>query len=189
MLSAMAGDASVYGSNMASHMPHLQFLARHWSWDCVVELGVGRGWSTLALAYGVLQSGTGHAITSYDLNPKAGEKVRALLPQELLKSWKFEVSDSRKAAGRYADGTVSLLFLDTSHTFKDTLEELEAWTPKLHPQGVLCGHDYLLHEHPDWRSTSGVKQAVDLWKPKMPGHAFYLNPADFGLFVFFPRVP
>ena len=49
MFRGMAGGANDPSSRMASHMPALYVLTREWSLGHVVELGVGNGWSTVAL--------------------------------------------------------------------------------------------------------------------------------------------
>ena len=58
------------------------------------------------------------------------------------------------AAGRFADGSLDMVFLDPQHTRPATKADIEAWLPKLRPDGVLCLHDYLHDMFP------GVTEAV-----------------------------
>lgn len=60
--------------------------------------------------------------------------------------------DSAKAAARFADGSVDLLFLDADHAYEAVRRDLLAWLPKIRPGGILCGHDYT------WKE--GVRRAL-----------------------------
>lgn len=156
----MAGDAREGGSRIAAHLPTIYALAKQ-SIGPIVELGVGRGWSTAALLAGAVE--TGRKLYSYDWNGGArGVALRSMGLSEKVgfaTSWEFKVSDSSKAAANWAPESVGLWFLDTTHTYAKTKHELEAWWPKMLPNGIMCGHDYLLHER--WGSQAGVKTAVD----------------------------
>jgi len=45
--------------------------------------------------------------------------------------------------------TPNLLFLDALHKNPSDWDILEAWLPRIAPGGIICGHDYGLHEFPD----------------------------------------
>jgi hypothetical protein len=62
--------------------------------------------------------------------------------------------DSVAAARHIPDG-MDLVFIDGDHTAQGVLRDLNAWWPKVTPEGLCTGHDY---GHPDY---PGVKQAVD----------------------------
>ncbi len=49
------------------------------------------------------------------------------------------------------------VFIDADHSYEGCKADIEAWVPKLKPDGLLCGHDY---ENPDCPQF-GVKRAVD----------------------------
>jgi predicted O-methyltransferase YrrM len=190
MFRGMTGDAATCGSDMRGHMAMLYLLARHWSSGLTVELGVGRGFSTMSLLAGVAEAG--RKLDSYDIDPDA--KGRALkymaLPEgdPILGAWTFHHGWSVPAAGDFKDQTISLMFLDTSHRLDDVRKELAAWEPKMLPDGVICGHDYFLHEDPEWREMSGVKTAVDEFA-EMHKSRFHLQvfPHDRGFFILWPR--
>jgi len=165
LLQGMAGDACKIGSEMAEHMPTLYMLAHQWSFGHIVELGVHRGWSTTALFAGATASGA--RLISYDKNPGVrgalAKNLCLVADSPLLSSWEFRCKDSVAAAADFPDGSVSLWFLDTLHTLDQTRKELAAWYPKIHPDGIMCGHDYLLESYmmgPN-EVICGVKQAVD----------------------------
>lgn len=45
--------------------------------------------------------------------------------------------------GRWvATAIVDFVYIDSSHTYQETLAEIEAWWPTLSPGGILAGHDY-----------------------------------------------
>lgn len=50
-------------------------------------------------------------------------------------------------------GPAHLVFVDADHSYEAVKDDIEAWLPCLHPEGILCGHDYVAY--------AGVKQAVD----------------------------
>lgn len=74
---------------------------------------------------------------------------------------KVTQASSVPAADAYADGSVSFVYLDTSHQYGLTMEELAAWWPKVRSDGGwLCGDDY---------DTPGVRRALaDTFQPS--GH-------------------
>jgi predicted O-methyltransferase YrrM len=185
----MAGDAREYGSSMAAHMPTLHLLAGHWSFGEIVELGVGRGWSTVSFLAAL--AGTPKRLRSFDIEPARHSAVvqASGVPAEVLgQCWDFKVSDSVEAAQKLADQSVSLLFVDTTHTYEKTKQELEAWLPKMHPAGVICGHDYYLYQHEAWASVSGVHTAVDEFAARYKDRfRLQLIPNDFGLFILWPK--
>lgn len=59
---------------------------------------------------------------------------------------------SIEASKLFDDNFFDAIFIDASHEYKDVLEDLIHWYPKVKNNGIISGHDY------DW---GGVKQAVD----------------------------
>lgn len=189
VFSGMAGDARLDGSGMAAHMPTLHMLASLWSWGHVVEAGVGRGWSTVSLLSSLVP--LGRKLVSYDIDP--GRPAAAIKNWGVagndpsIASWDFRVKPAVQAAGDFQDASVSLFFLDTSHTYDATKAELRAWLPKIHPHGVICGHDYLLYKRPEF-AQSGVHLAVDEFaRDHQDRFRLQVLPHDEGLFVLWPK--
>lgn len=54
-------------------------------------------------------------------------------------------ADSQDAARYFPDGGLDYIYLDARHTFDAVTADLEAWWPKLAPDGLLMGHDYANH--------------------------------------------
>ncbi|MGE0816505.1 MAG: class I SAM-dependent methyltransferase [Vicinamibacterales bacterium] len=181
-------DAGRDGVRLSAHLMTLYALARTASGP-VVECGVGAGFSTLALLAGAAEANG--SVTSYDV--RAGTRDAALGTIGLaagdarLRHWTFCEKGSREGAEDWPDGVLGLLFLDTTHAYADTQEELRAWAPRLQPTGIICGHDYLLHLDPRWTST-GVKRAVDEFVSAFEGtYQLVIHRRDHGLFMLLPR--
>lgn len=182
MWKGMAGGARETGSDMAGHMPTLYVLARMFGFGRLVELGVSKGFSTVALLAGA--ASVDAPLTSYDRNPECepwAKETMGLPPDhQLLSLWRFRQKDSVAAAAEHTEASVSLLFLDTDHTLPVTRAELAAWLPKIHPKGAIAGHDYCL-------KGAGVAQAVgELVKVTGARFRLHVSPHDQGFFILFP---
>lgn len=192
---AMDEPYAIKGFDIASHLPLLYVLAQQTPGQ-VVELGVGNGYSTIALLAGSRSLGYWHKggptfpyLVSYDIDPTAEGRAKEIVGPNTW-GWKFIVKDSTAAAADFKDGDVGLLFIDTLHTYEKTKEELEAWLPKMEPNGIMCGHDYLLHLHEEkmWATLSGVHIAVDEFAKKHSDRfRLQIFPNDRGLWVFWPE--
>lgn len=60
---------------------------------------------------------------------------------------------STRAALRFHDHTIDMIFIDGDHSYSSVLADITAWERTVKPGGLICGHDYNVHP--------GVKQAVD----------------------------
>ena len=60
---------------------------------------------------------------------------------------------SHEGAEWFKDGSVDCLFIDAGHSYEAVKKDIEAWLPKIKPNGIIAGHDY--------NSWAGVKKAVD----------------------------
>lgn len=188
MLISKIDDAEVRGVTLTAHLMTLYALALH-SKGPVVECGVGAGFSTLALLAGASEAGK--SLTSYDFNAEtlnwAFRTWGLDRSSPLLSSWKFVHKSSGEAPAEWENGKLGLLFIDTSHLYPETTQELITWTPKMRPDGIICGHDYLLHLDPEWKNT-GVKRAVDEFVAKGDRFSLQVLKRDYGLFILWPKV-
>jgi hypothetical protein len=73
---------------------------------------------------------------------------------------------SLEGALEIADESLDFCYIDARHDYKNVLEDLHAWYPKVKKGGVLAGHDYLdgMIEGTDF----GVKKAVGEFFVSMP---------------------
>lgn len=126
-------------TDISDHLETLYRLALDHKAGLVVELGVRSGESSFVLEKAVRQ--TGGWLISVDLEETdfASDYSR----------WHFIRMDDRELAARFAaemkqrgaPGTIDFLFLDTSHTYADTVEELAVWMPLLSKRAIVALHD------------------------------------------------
>lgn len=64
---------------------------------------------------------------------------------------------SMDAVRRFDDYFFDLVYIDATHTYEAVLEDLVAWTPKVHPAGYIIGDD--------WR-WEGIKKGVTEFSEK-----------------------
>lgn len=57
---------------------------------------------------------------------------------------------SVEASVLFEDGTVDFVFVDGGHDYASVTQDLNAWLPKLKPNGHIAGHDFL---HPPVRDA------------------------------------
>jgi predicted O-methyltransferase YrrM len=116
----------------------------------VVEIGTGTGWTAIALAL----SDPLREVISYEPAPLAQrDRYLELIDPTVRRRIKFVVAPG--SAGPRDGDPVDLVYVDSSHTREDTIEELHAWLPALREGGVIALDDY---GHPDF---PGVRQAVE----------------------------
>ena len=72
-------------------------------------------------------------------------------------SWLTPVlrQDARIAVQGFPDESLDFVYIDSSHEFNETQDEILCWYPKLKSGGVLSGHDYA--------NGPEVRRAVDLF--------------------------
>jgi hypothetical protein len=64
-----------------------------------------------------------------------------------------------EAAERLPHHSLDFVYLDARHDLESVREDLETWTPKVRPGGVIAGHDYVDGMFPE--GDFGVRSAVD----------------------------
>ena len=137
--------------DIVEHLPFLYETACRYEGVRVIELGVRRGNSTSAfLAAAYERDGQ---VWSCDFK-------RPLVPQwwHDLDRWTFYQGDDRpKGARVVAPSGCDVLFIDTSHTYPHTKEELRAYGPRVCPGGVILCHD---------TDMGGVSRALDELYPE-----------------------
>jgi hypothetical protein len=84
----------------------------------------------------------------------------------------FHVADDRDVLPTFPDHYFDWVYLDSSHRYDDTVEELELLRMKLKPSGVLAGHDWF--EDP----THGQYGVVPAVREFCERHGWQLGPLD-----------
>jgi len=75
----------------------------------------------------------------------------------------FEIMEmtSAEAAPLIPDSSLDGCFVDALHTDPHVTEDIDLWTPKVRPGGVICGHDYENRRFPDVKAAVDKKYGVE----------------------------
>jgi predicted O-methyltransferase YrrM len=131
----------------------------------IVEVGVWQGRSLQAIL-DVCRDNNNRVFAIDNWNPPADDPdyaeardtdIYAIFLQNLerlghIATVEVICDNSARAAARFADRSVDLLFLDADHNYEAVKRDIQAWLPKMKDRGCLCGHDYTFRE--------GVRHAV-----------------------------
>jgi hypothetical protein len=80
----------------------------------------------------------------------------------LIKEW------SHIACQRFDSGFFDFIYVDANHSYRASLNDIQAWYPKLKNGGVMAGHDYM--DGPE--ESYGVKKAVTEFASNQGIHVF-----------------
>ena len=178
-------------SDIQEYMPFLYETARSYGEVRVLELGTRAGNSTLAFLAAAEAAG-GH-VTSVDTG-RVTDDPRGMLPWRNVPGWTF-IRGNDMDPGVHAElpAQADVLFVDTSHEYKHTLDELRAYMPRVAPGGVALFHDTNLYMNKagtevsalaPWHgeTTPPVTQALDEYC-KETGLSWENKPGTYGLGV------
>lgn len=126
----------------------------------IVELGCYIGHSTRALLKAAIEN-NGH-MHSIELNANSlslvGEAMKSAGVD--MSFWTAVSGDDLEVAKQWVIH-MDLLFIDTSHTYENTVKELEAYSKFVVPQGIIIMHDtYIDRSVPE---QYPVRRAVEDW--------------------------
>ena len=137
----------------------------------IVQLGTHAGYSALLLGFYLRQMHATHALVSFEIDETLCQFARDWLSQAGLEAIvKVELRSSLdplspELARNYLGGAPELVFLDSSHEYQQTLDEIEAWYPALTPGGVIVLHDTSeFAASCDVTGQGGVHRALREWR-------------------------
>jgi predicted O-methyltransferase YrrM len=136
----------------------LKVLAAHLQPNLSVELGVCGGGGSLHLAMGYNQG----QVIGVDMADDHPENIKHIT--ENYSNFRFWLGDSIKSAPEIYNeyGVIDILFIDTTHTFTQTVNELLAWKPYLSDKAVVCFDDLFRQEMRGfWDWLEGNKLRID----------------------------
>ena len=129
-----------------------QAIARAAESSVFVEVGAWQGRSTAYMASRIKDSGKKIAFYVVDLWESSSgyglENVFSIFETNMfecgVRKYVLPLRESSlQAAASFADGTVDFCFIDGDHSYEAVKQDIMAWLPKVRPQGILAGHDYL----------------------------------------------
>jgi len=82
---------------------------------------------------------------------------------------------SAEAAVMVKDASAALVFLDASHDAAAIADDLRRWHPKVHPHGILAGHDYGIEEPDVVAEVHRFGEESKLTLHRGPGTIFYFE--------------
>jgi predicted O-methyltransferase YrrM len=142
----------------------------------VVELGSRSGTSTVAWLYGLQE--TGGTLWTVD--------VAAAPPIGVHDRWvHVQGNDLAVDVIDQIPDDVDVLFIDTSHDYLHTVEELYAYVPKVRDGGVVLCHDTAL-DRPDGigdQEPFPVRRAISVYCETF-GYSWHERTGSYGLGVF-----
>jgi predicted O-methyltransferase YrrM len=141
----------------------------------IVQLGTHAGYSALLLGFALRQMHAQNGLFSFEIDEPLCRFARAWLERAGLNAVvKVELRSSLDPASpqfarNYLGGAPELIFLDSSHEYKQTLDELNAWYPVLAPGGLLVLHDTSEFSAGfDVTRQGGVHRALREWREAHP---------------------
>jgi predicted O-methyltransferase YrrM len=142
----------------------------------IVQLGTHAGYSALLLGFSLRQMHAQHGLFSFEIDEPLCRFARQWIERAGLSSVvQVELRSSLdpvspQLAQEYLGGAPALVFLDSSHEYQQTLDELGAWYPVLAPGGLLVLHDTSAFAASfDVTQKGGVHRALREWRDAHPG--------------------
>lgn len=142
----------------------------------VVQCGHYAGFSLLVLSMVMKNSRHGGRIVSFDIDQAVTRFAQSFIDKgELNDTAKLFIMDSAdsfcvtSALSEMHNEPPQLVFIDSSHQYRHTIEELTLWASAVQPGGFLVMHDASrMASEFDRNDLGGVRQALDEWLPQHP---------------------
>lgn len=151
--------------------------------DTIVQCGHYHGYSTLLLGMFLRSMGREGAVLSIDINADVTEYTRGWVSEaELERVVRLECCSSISPSvdvvleSYFGRKEVDCVYIDSSHAYYHTLDELEFWFAKVRPGGFVVVHDAsefargFCMDH-----RGGVHQALSDWKLGDRGSMLWIN--------------
>jgi len=154
----------------------LKELTRYNSPSLSVELGVCGGGGCLHMCLGYSKG----IVAGIDVSNDYPENIAHIL--ENFPNFHFIIGDSVEQAKAVYDrwGKVDILFVDTTHTFEQTMKEYKAWSPYMQFGGIICFDDLFRPGMPEfWNQLHGEKYRLDFLHPGQ-----YPEGGGFGVYIY-----
>ncbi len=137
----------------------------------IVQLGTHAGYSSLLLGFYLRQMHAQRGLFSFEIDEPLCRFARGWLERAgLAEVVRVELRSSLDPASpglarEYLGGAPELVFLDSSHEYRQTLDEIEAWYPALAAGGFIVLHDTSEFAACfDVTGVGGVRRALSEWR-------------------------
>jgi predicted O-methyltransferase YrrM len=165
--------AALTPSDIHQHVPRMVQLVDELNAQHVIELGSRSGVSTAGWLYAL--AGTGGRLTTVDLDPAPNVGG--------WPHWSHVVGDDTSPEVIGALEPAEIIFIDTSHRYLHTVQELSIYRWLVKPGGVICLHDTeLLYAEGEPEPFFPVKKAVTEFCAAT-GYSFDIDPRCWGFAV------
>ncbi len=141
----------------------------------IVQLGTHAGYSSLLMGFYLRQMHAQHGLFSFEIDEPLCRFAREWLDRAgLAEVVRVELRSSLDSASpalarEYLGGAPELIFLDSSHEYRQTLDEIEAWYPALASGGFIVLHDTSEFAASfDVTGEGGVRRALKEWRETHP---------------------
>lgn len=141
----------------------------------IVQLGTHAGYSALLLGFYLRQMQAPHGLFTFEIDEPLCRFARIWLERAGLSATvHVELRSSLDPASpglarAYLGGAPELVFLDSSHEYQQTLDEINAWYPELSPGGMIVLHDTSEFAASfDVTQQGGVRRALQEWRAAHP---------------------
>ena len=143
----------------------------------IAELGVDEGAFSEAI-WTICQPGKLHLVDPWG-SKRYNQDKRELVEKKFktqLSAGQVElnIGMSTELAGEFSDDYFDWIYIDTDHSYRTTIAELESWHSKVKANGVIAGHDYIIGNW-DGRKRYGVIEAVYEFCTKYHWEIIYLT--------------
>ncbi|MEO7167113.1 MAG: class I SAM-dependent methyltransferase [Chthoniobacterales bacterium] len=137
----------------------------------IVQLGTHAGYSSLLLGFYLRQMQAPHGLFTFEIDEPLCRFARtwlerAGLPATVHVELRSSLDPASPGLARaYLGGAPELVFLDSSHEYQQTLDEINAWYPELSPGGMIVLHDTSEFAASfDVTQQGGVRRALQEWR-------------------------
>jgi|TARA_B110000967_G_scaffold1410_1_gene1462 hypothetical protein len=143
----------------------------------VAELGVDQGDFSESIL-NITKPQKLHLIDSWG-DKRYNQKKRKSVENRFFKEVKensieINIGLSTEVVTNFKDNYFDWIYIDTTHSYKTTIEELEAYRTKIKPNGYITGHDFILGNWDDL-VRYGVIEAVYEFCVKYDWEVLYIT--------------
>jgi predicted O-methyltransferase YrrM len=137
----------------------------------IVQCGHYVGYSSLLIGFMLRRMHAKHGLLSIDIDAEVTTYTQSWLDRAGLTEYvTLRIADSADSRGppvaqeQFGGKAPQLVFIDSSHQYQHSLEELDLWYPALCKGGIMCLHDTSKYASTfDSSGKGGVFRAVSEW--------------------------